>query len=377
MRLLLMSLLLLAALEARAWQDPSQESAEETQARIDAIARELERRSAAIEQRSRELSATERQLQQLDQRIAAVAGKLADLNTSLQLTNQRIQELEQQQQQLMTEQQQQQRWLAKQVDMAYRIGEHDLLKLLLNQEDPAALERMHGYYGYFNRARLKKLAELKSTQARLEQVTAEVAAQQQQLAQQKQEQETQRQRLEQEKNAQEKLVRELLQEQRQDQSRVAQLEQDQRELENLLAAIIAALRDEPQLNGLAQLKGKMSWPAQGRVQRIFGNYRSGGVKWKGILIDAAEGTAVSAIADGRVIYANWMRGFGLLLVLDHGDGYMSLYGHNQTILPNVGEVVRRGEEIARVGQSGGRKSPALYFEIRVKGDPVNPSQWIR
>ncbi|WP_417690527.1 murein hydrolase activator EnvC family protein [Pseudidiomarina sp.] len=376
-RALLISLLLLVTTESSAWQNASQETAAETQARIDAIARELERRSAAMQQRARELSATERQVQQLDQRIAAVAGQLAELATSLRRTNQRINELQQQQQQLIAEQQQQQQWLAKQVDMAYRIGEHDLLKLILNQEEPAELERLHGYYGYFNRARLQKLEELKATQAELEQVTAQVASEQQQLAQQKQQQEQQQQRLEREKTEQQKLVRQLNQEQRQDQSRVAQLEQDQRELENVLAAIIAALRDEPQLDGLRQLKGKMSWPTQGNVQRIFGRSRSGGVKWKGILIDAAEGSPVKAIADGRVIYANWMRGFGLLLVLDHGDGYMSLYGHNQTLLPNVGEVVRRGEEVARVGQSGGRESPALYFEIRLKGDPVNPTQWVR
>ena len=377
MRALLISLLLLVTTESSAWQSASQETAAETQARIDAIARELERRSAAMQQRARELSATEKQVQQLDQRIAAVASQLAELATSLQRTNQRIDQLQQQQRQLIAEQKQQQQWLAKQVDMAYRIGEHDLLKLILNQEEPAEIERLHGYYGYFNRARLQKLDELKATQAELEEVTAQVASEQQQLAQQKQQQEQQQQRLEQEKSEQQKLVRQLAQEQRQDQSRVAQLEQDQRELENVLAAIIAALRDEPQLDGLRQLKGKMSWPTQGNVQRIFGRSRSGGVKWKGILIDAAEGTPVKAIADGRVIYANWMRGFGLLLVLDHGDGYMSLYGHNQTLLPNVGEVVRRGEEIARVGQSGGRESPALYFEIRLKGDPVNPTQWVR
>lgn len=377
MRALLLCLLLLPSVASHAWQTPSQESAAETQARIDAIARELERRQAAMQQRARELSATEREVQRLDKQIADVANQLAKLNDALQQTQQRINDLEQQQRQLVAEQEQQQQWLAKQVDMAYRIGEHDLLKLILNQEEPAELERLHGYYGYFNRARLAKLAELKATQAELERVRTQVADEQQALATQRQQQEQQRQRLAEQKAQQQKLVRQLNQEQQQDQSRVAQLEQDQRELEEVLAAIIAALRDEPQLEGLTQLKGKLSWPAQGQVQRLFGRSRSGGVKWKGILIDAAEGSPVKAIADGRVIYANWMRGFGLLLVLDHGDGYMSLYGHNQTILPNVGEVVRRGEDIARVGQSGGRETPALYFEIRVKGDPVNPTQWVR
>ncbi|RUO74848.1 peptidase M23 [Pseudidiomarina sediminum] len=372
-----LALLLLPVTASHAWQAPSQETAEQTQARIDAIAKELQQRQAAIKQRAKELSSTERALQQLEMDISAIASKLSATRKAQAATQQRIAQLEQQQRTLEQEQAKQLQWLAKQLDMAYRIGEHDLLKLILNQQDPAHLERMHGYYGYFNRARMQQLQQVKQTQQELVNIVADVAAEQDKLAQQEQQQQRQRANLESQQQQQQKLVRQLNQEQQHDQSRIAQLERDQRELEEVLAAIIAALRDEPQLDGLAQLKGQMRWPTQGKVQRLFGKNRSGGVKWKGVVIDAAEGTSVQAIADGRVIFANWMRGFGLLLVLDHGDGYMSLYGHNQAILPRVGDVVRRGEEISLVGQSGGREGPALYFEIRVKGDPVNPTQWCR
>lgn len=373
----MLSLLLTPAAASYAWQAPTPETAEQTQARIDAIAKELEQRQAAMQQRAKDLSSTERALQKLEMEINTVANALSATRKALTATRERIARLEQQQQTLEQEQQKQLQWLAKQLDMAYRIGEHDLLKLILNQQDPAQIERMHGYYGYFNRARLEQLQYVKQTQQELLQIVADVAAEQDKLASQEREQQQQRTNLEQQQQQQQALVRQLNQEQQQDQSRIAQLERDQRELEEVLAAIIAALRDEPQLDGLAQLKGKMSWPTQGQVQRLFGKSRSGGVKWKGVVIDADEGTNVQAIADGRVIFANWMRGFGLLLVLDHGDGYMSLYGHNQAILPRVGDVVRRGEDIALVGQSGGRERPALYFEIRVKGDPVNPTQWCR
>ncbi|MGQ4276798.1 murein hydrolase activator EnvC family protein [Pseudidiomarina sp. E22-M8] len=360
-----------------ALQQATPETATETQARIDAIARELERRQSAMQQRSRQLSLTERELQQLEMQINTVASELSATTAQLNQTNQRIDALEQQQDQLKAEQKQQARWLAKQLNMAYRIGEHDFLKLILNQENPADFERLHGYYGYFNRARLEKLDELKATQAQLQDVAGKLAIARDQIAAQQSQQKRQQGVLREQQKEQQQLIRRLQREQQQDQSRVAQLEQDQQELEEVLAAIIAALRDEPQLDGLAKLKGKLNWPAQGNVQNLFGRTRSGGVKWKGTLIDAPADSSVRAVADGRVIFANWMRGYGLLLVLDHGDGYMSLYGHNQTILPNVGEVVRRGEEIGLVGQSGGRSSPALYFEIRVKGDAVNPAQWCR
>ncbi|MDN7125590.1 murein hydrolase activator EnvC family protein [Pseudidiomarina terrestris] len=376
--LFLASLLLASsASTAAGWQQARPEDAAETQARIDAISRELERRQSAMEQRSKQMSLTERELQQLEMQISTVANELAQTTARLAQTNQRIGALEQQQSTLESEQRQQAKWLAKQLNMAYRIGEHDFLKLVLNQENPADFERLHGYYGYFNRARLEKLDELKATQAQLAQVMADLAAARNDIAAQQQEQKRQQGVLREQQKEQQQLIGRLQQQQQQDQSRVAQLQQDQEELEQVLAAIIAALRDEPQLDGLAKLKGDLNWPAQGKVQNLFGRTRSGGVKWKGTLIDAAAGSPVRAIADGRVIFANWMRGYGLLLVLDHGDGYMSLYGHNQTILPNVGEVVRRGEEIGLVGQSGGRESPALYLEIRVKGEAVNPAQWCR
>lgn len=374
--LILCSSWLLQSQQSYAWQT-SQEDAAETQARIDAISRELERRQAAIRQRAKQLSLTERELQQLETQMGAVASELAATQQQLRTTNAEIARLLEQQKTLEAEQAEQAKWLAEQLDRAYRIGEHDFLKLVLNQQNPADFERLHGYYGYFNRARLAKLEQLKVTQAELAEVRSELDRAQQQLVAQEAEQKRQQGVLQEQQKDQQALVRRLNQEQREDQSRIAQLERDQQELEEVLAAIMAALRDEPKLDGLGNLKGKMSWPVDGQVQRLFGRVRSGTVKWKGVTIEAATGSAIQAIADGRVIYANWMRGYGLLLVLDHGDGYMSLYGHNQTILPAVGDVVRRGEEIARVGQSGGRESPGLYFEIRADGQPVNPTQWCR
>jgi septal ring factor EnvC (AmiA/AmiB activator) len=127
-----------------------------------------------------------------------------------------------------------------------------------------------------------------------------------------------------------------------------------------------------------RLKGKLAWPVMGRLAGEFGQPREGGtVRWNGVLIEANQGTPVRAIYRGRVAFADWLPGLGLLLVLDHGGGYMSLYGHNQSLLKEPGDWVSPGETIAQVGDTGGQARPALYFEIRAKGEPVNPHDWIK
>lgn len=249
--------------------------------------------------------------------------------------------------------------------------------MILNQNDPVRVERMLTYYQYLNEARIEEIEAVLATRAEIEQVRQQVAAQEQQLAQRQQQQQRQQTVLREQQSEQQQLVAKLQRELVSDTQRIEQLRQDQAQLENVLDAIIAALREDVQLRGLSHLKGSLRWPTEGNVQRLFATSRSGAVDWKGVLIDGESGQAVVSIADGRVLYANWMRGFGLLLVIDHGDGYMSLYGHNQTILPAVGSKVRAGETVALMGQSGGRSDAALYFEIRVRGNAVNPTQWCR
>jgi septal ring factor EnvC (AmiA/AmiB activator) len=358
-------------------QTPSSAEQAATEAQLKAIANALKQREAAMGQRSRQLSLTEKELQQLEQQISTVAAELNGTERQLLTTRSTLSELAQQQLLLEQQQQQQVALLAQQLDRAYRIGQHDFLKLVLNQEDPTKLERMVGYYGYFNRARMAELQALQQIEQELAGVLAQTSQQQQQLEQQLNIQRRQQGVLQEQQREQKSLITRLQREQSADQQQLEKLRRDHEELEQVLAAIIAALRDEPRLVGLSQLKGRLSWPVQGRVQRLFGTQRSSGVSWKGVMIDAAAGTPITAIADGRVLFANWMRGFGLLLVVDHGDGYLTLYGHTQTVIPAVGATVRKGDTIALVGQSGGQTVPALYFELRVNGNAVNPTQWIR
>lgn len=369
-------MLLSAPLPIGAQQVSAEEQAK-TEAQLEQIAAELKRREAAIGQRAEQLSLTARELKQLEQQMATVASELNRTQAQLNDAKARLNDLQQQARELKSELVGQRTLLEQQVDAAYRLGDHDYLRLVLQQQQPNKFERILGYYGYFNRARLSAIATIAETQQQLEQVQEDVLAQQDELERRTAQQRQQQGVLKAQQDEQKQLIKRLNREQSADQQRIAELRQDQEALEQVLAAIQLALREEPRLEGLTALKGKLQWPAEGRVQRVFGRERSGGVTWKGVVINASDGEPVRAIADGRVLYANWLRGYGLLIVLDHGDGYMSLYGHNQTILPAVGSIVRANETIALVGQSGGREEPAVYFEIRVKGDAVNPVQWCR
>jgi len=155
---------------------------------------------------------------------------------------------------------------------------------------------------------------------------------------------------------------------------------DRQQLEDLLSSVEEAIADldlPEATTPIKQLKGKLPWPTQGEIVRNFGSRdTSSGSRWKGVLIRAKEGNEVHAIHYGHVVFADWLRGFGLLLIIDHGNGYMSLYGHNQSIYKQTGDWVASNEVVSSVGNSGGRDNTGLYFEIRRNGKPQNPKSWI-
>lgn len=360
-------------------QDYSEDDKATTEAEIAAVKEELAERLKAIEERSSKLNSTERQLRDLEIKTAEIAGSLRQTQTELKQTNEEIANSEQRRKELQQQQKQQMTLLEDQLVSAYMNGNHDFLKMLLNQQNPGQFERMLSYYQYFNAARVEEIEAIRRTQEEIAALTEELKQQQSQLASLQQQQQEQRAQLEQQQHRQEDKLAELQRQQREDRSRVNQLEQSREQLEQVLSAIETALAQQKdvRLVGLQAVKSQLRWPTEGEVKRLFGKRREGPVDWKGILIEGNNGQPVRSIADGRVVYADWLRGFGLVIVVDHGKSYMSLYGHNQTITKAVGDKVRKDEEIALMGQSGSRTSPALYFEIRHQGRPQNPSQWIQ
>ncbi|HUN73108.1 MAG TPA: peptidoglycan DD-metalloendopeptidase family protein [Steroidobacteraceae bacterium] len=267
--------------------------------------------------------------------------------------------------------------LAGSLRAAYLMGRDEPLKLLLNQQDVERAGRMFAYYSYLARARAGELARLESDVRELDALDAQLAAEDERLAELQASRQTELDRLEAARSERRTALTSLQAQSRTRAQRLARLEREQSDLASLLKELRRAIDRAPidAHDAFARLRGKLPWPVSGRIAASFGQVRAGAVKWDGVLIDTQLGTPVHAIYGGRVIFADWLPGLGLLMIIDHGDGYLSLYGHNERLYKTVGAEVAAGDAIAAAGDSGGSASPALYFEIR-KGDrAVDPLPW--
>mgnify|MGYP000280056342 FL=1 len=344
---------------------------------------ELAELKQQIQLTEQQVKQQQQQLEQAEQKLQRSDRELAEASAATRATEQERQQLAAREQQLLQEQktleqtlQQQQSLLASQLKSAYSLGQHDYSKMLLNQQDAAKLERVLSYYQYFNRARLRQLAALNQTIAQLQQVLLELTEKQQQLAASLQKLQQQQQLLAQAKSEQQHAVSRLQDTLRQQGRQLDYLRQNEASLQTTLDNLRKLAEQARELGGLAKQKGHLIWPLNGSLLQRFGQSRQGGISSRGILIQGSEGDAVKAIADGQVIYADWLKGYGWVIVLDHGAGFMSLYGHNQNLLKQPGARINAGETIALTGMSGGQASAGLYFEIREKGEAVNPMQWL-
>jgi len=326
-------------------------------------------------------SATEQALQKAEQAISDPRRKLREVNRSMTQSEAKLAELRRAQQDLNRAKEAQRAALKQDINAAYRAGRQEYVKLLLNQEQPDKMARLMKYYDYYHQARMARiqafnqtLRDIKDNEISINEEVAELSTLKQALANEQQQLQAAKERR---KQALAKLDSSL----KNDASRVTSLKASQAELEEILHQVQATLSDLPSNVGkqpFAQLKGKLAWPSQGRVIKRFGNRRdSGALRWNGVLIRTAEGSTVKAVHHGRVVFSDWMRGFGMLTIVDHGDGYLSLYGHNETLLKSPGDWVDGGEVIAYSGRSGGQEQASLYFEIRKNGKPENPSRWCR
>jgi septal ring factor EnvC (AmiA/AmiB activator) len=269
--------------------------------------------------------------------------------------------------------------LAGQLRAAYLIGHEEPLKLLLNQKDPARAGRMFAYYGYFGRARAEEIHSIEANVARLDELDTQLATEDAKLAELEKQQRVQLSEVEQARSKRTVVLANLEAESHNRAQNLEKLRSQQAGLEKLLRQLREAMQKYP-IEGndaFAHLRGKLAWPVSGRVVARFGETRAGGVKWDGVLVATERGAPVRAVYQGRVIYADWLPGLGLLTIVDHGDGYMSLYGHNERLYKAVGENVAAGDAIASAGDSGGSNRPELYFEIRKGGKPVDPRPWFK
>lgn len=271
--------------------------------------------------------------------------------------------------------------LAGELRAAYVNGREEQLKLLLNQQDPAAFGRMLTYYGYFGRARAERIGSIRDKLEHLALLREKIAAESLRLKDLEARQEQELAAL---RGAQQKRTQAVAAIESQIKTRggeIRRLESQARSLEKLIEDLRKALASAPVAKQapFEPLRGKLPWPVQeGKVLARFGQPRAGGsLKWQGMLIGTDRGARVRAPFAGRVAYADWLPGMGLMIVLDHGGGYLSLYGHNEEVFRKVGDPVAAGDVIGAVGDTGGHNQPALYFEVRRGREPVNPENWLQ
>ena len=386
---------------------------------------ELKKQLGKIQQ---EKSSAEQALKKTETEIGELEKQVDELQQQEKKTEQELDVLDEQKKKLQSSRLEQQKLIAIQARAAYQAGQQEPLRLLLNQQQPEKFSRNLTYYQYIGQARQEQITEFNETIRQLTNIAVQIKQQQSLLAEQRTSLISKQDSLKTLRQQRQEKVASLNQKQRKETQSLKTRQADQAELNKVLQTIEATLARQAQEAREAQRKqqqqlaeqqrqqaqqlleqkpqqavagkqpqsamvstavthsggnfssvrGKLPWPVNGRLVANFGSPRGDTrSKWDGVLISSQPGTQVRAIHPGRVVFADWLRGAGLLVIVDHGDGYLSLYGHNQSLLSSPGDMVQTGQAISTVGNTGGQDQAALYFAIRQKGKPANPTQWCR
>lgn len=390
-------------------------AAEDNKSQLKDIQQSIAEKEKAVKKQQQQRSSLQDQLKLQEKTIAQASRSLRDTQGTLNILSKDISGLNTSIAKLQKQQSTEQEILAKQLDAAFRQGQHSALQLVLSGEESQRSERMLAYFGYLNEARQQSIEQLKQTRAQLAEQKSSLIAKQSQQKALLGEQQIQQQKLEQARSARKKTLTALEASLEKDQQRLVELRQNESRLRDQIARAereararaereareAAKVREQVKVKeqqakktgtrykpsegerslmartgGLGKPAGQAVWPVRGRIEHRFGEQLQGELRWKGMVISASEGSEVKAIADGRVLLADWLQGYGLVVVVEHGKGDMSLYGYNQSALVSVGAQVRAGQPIALVGTSGGQGTPSLYFEIRRQGQAVNPQPWL-
>lgn len=351
----------------------------------DRTKKDLSEVQTALKQSQSEYNAQRKKIANLQKNLQQHELDIAKNAKALNMAEQSVKKTEQQQQlqqqkadQLEQQHAQFQHALAAQLKSAYMAGgDDDYAKMLLNQEDTAKFERTLSYYNYLNKARIEQLEELKALQLQIAKNQAELAKTKQKLVNLHDEQKRRQTALVSAQSERQANLKNLQTQLNSTKSSINYLKENQQTLITTIEELEKEKNKKVELLGLNNSKGKLNWPSRGKLEHTFGQRKHGGIDWKGVLIGAKEGSNINSVHNGQVVFADWLKGYGWVIVVDHGEGFMSLYGHAQTLLKDVGDMVREGETVALVGQSGGQASSGLYFEMRHKGRAVNPEKWCK
>ncbi len=372
----------------------AQDELQELRGRISAMQKKLaaaeetkSEASDALRESEQAISEANRELRELTRQSLDSGAKLASLRKTSQETRTRMQS--------------QQEMLGRMLRRQYLQGEPDALRLVLARENPNDMARQLHYLAYIARARAQLVDGLRRNLAELDRLTREIAEEAEAIARIAKEQATQKKRLENEKRARAQILTKVSRDIRAQQQQIRVMQNNENRLTRLIEQLTRLVQQQPQRpqkpvqggkprtrndtlpadtggGAFAAMRGTLALPVRGELGGRFGSPRSdGGITWKGVFIAARSGDDVKAVAGGRVVYADWLRGFGNLLIVDHGDSYMTLYANAEALLKQVGDSIRGGDTIATVGNSGGNAESGLYFEMRHAGKPFDPLTWVK
>ena len=355
------------------------EDAEATRAQLKQLDREIRQLKDTIGDNQAERTREARKLRAIEKDVGRVAAELHRIKTQRDAHQNKLNDLQRRQGLLRQQQSKQKAIIAEQIRDAYTLGQERRIKMLLNQEDPEKLSRMLTYYDYFNEARSEQLERYRQTLSSLQALIPEIASETEKLADAEEELQEQQAELQEQKQKRADILAGIDRELSSQSSQLSNLDSERKGLESVLKAIeqdIANIAIPASYKPFKEMRGKLPWPVAGRRLNSYGSSRQGSaIRWQGIQIAGNEGDSIHSIHNGRVVFADWLRGAGLLIIVDHGDDYLSLYAHNESLLRQEGDWVRGGEAIATVGNSGGRRQAGVYFEIRHKGRPRDPAAW--
>lgn len=400
-----MSVLVLSAAAPAAAQETDSRAA---RAELEKTQADIQRLKDMLDGLKQEVSGLESELKESETDIGRLKRESSELEQQIRDGETRLLDLREQAKELQTSLEAQQEQIAQQVRAAYMAGQQGYLKVLLNQDDPGRMARMMRYYEYVGQARVEEINRFNDTLSQIQLASAEIVREQADLRGAREDLEVRESALQTQQHKRTQLLASLQGQSRSEAQKLAARQSERAALNKLIKQLDEAITSLPTptppparsqassqsqsanqnasqtpaawpAGGLAfaQARGKMPLPVRGRIVSRYGSQRGGDarLKWDGLLVSASLGTQVHAIHGGRVVFADWLRGSGLLLILDHGNGYLSLYGHNQTLLREVGTWVQPGEAIATVGNSGGLPEPSLYFAIRHRGQALDPLAW--
>jgi len=407
----LLGFILMATANSAAFAAPKNEKPKE---KLNSIHERIESLKKALNTSKQAHADAADALKQSEKAISESNRKLFELQQDQKKHSDRLQDLQNQKSHLETTIDGQKRLLSKQLYHQYVHGKESYLQIVLQEKDPSAAARQVQYFGYVSKARSQLISATKSNLNQVAKLNEETSQALKEVVTLKGKQEVERKNLETQKTARGKVLNELAGQIQSQSKEIEKLKRDEKNLSELVERLARAAAEKqasqakakPQeqakkpaeevqsrpaqmlgrnetLPGstfggvsFSELRGKLNLPVRGEITNRFGASREDtGVTWKGLFIKSAEGNEVKSIANGRVVFADWMRGFGNLMIIDHGDGYMSLYGNNQALLRKMGDTVKGGDTIASVGNSGGNSTPGLYYELREKSRPFDPMSW--